>query len=69
VIDPTGAGDVFAGAFSGILAAGGFEVEAVIQASALASICVEGFGAEKIIDCSVEDVSERIKYLHGTLEL
>jgi len=47
VVDPTGAGDVFAGAFSGILAAGGNEIEAMIQASALASICVEGFGAEK----------------------
>ncbi len=69
VVDPTGAGDVFAGAFSGILAAGGNEVEAIIQASALASICVEGFGAEKILDCSVEDVSNRINYLQSTLEL
>ncbi|MFQ6678365.1 MAG: PfkB family carbohydrate kinase [Fidelibacterota bacterium] len=69
VIDPTGAGDVFAGAFAGILAAGGNEVEAVVQASALASICVEGFGSEKILNCSVEDVSERISYLQETLEL
>ncbi|MCH7612481.1 MAG: sugar kinase [Candidatus Marinimicrobia bacterium] len=69
IVDPTGAGDVFAGAFSGILAAGGNEVEAIIQASALASICVEGFGAEKILNCSVEDVTDRINYLQSILEL
>lgn len=69
VVDPTGAGDVFAGAFSGILAAGGNEVEAIIQASSLASFCVEGFGAEKILNCSVEDVTDRISYLQSILEL
>lgn len=69
IVDPTGAGDVFAGAFSGILAAGGNEVEAIIQASALASICVEGFGSEKILNCSVEDVTDRINYLQSILEL
>lgn len=69
VVDPTGAGDVFAGAFSGILAAGGNEVEAIIQASALASICVEGFGAEKVLNCSIEDVTDRISYLQSILEL
>ena len=69
IVDPTGAGDVFAGAFSGILAAGGNEVEAVIQASALASICVEGFGPEMLLNCSVEDVNDRIGFLQNTLEL
>jgi len=69
IVDPTGAGDVFAGAFSGILAAGGNEVEAVIQASALASICVEGFGPENLLNCSVEDVNDRIGFLQNTLEL
>ncbi len=67
VVDPTGAGDVFAGAFSGILASGGDAVQALVSASALASICVEGFGAEKLLNCSASEIQKRIDYLQHTL--
>ncbi|HYH57193.1 MAG TPA: PfkB family carbohydrate kinase, partial [Anseongella sp.] len=55
VFDPTGAGDVFAGGFTGYLAKTGdvsFENMklALIYGSALASFCVEKFGTERIKD-------------------
>ena len=54
VFDPTGAGDTFAGGFSGYLAkTGDFSFEnmkkAVIYGSALASFCVEKFGTERML--------------------
>ena len=54
VVDPTGAGDTFAGGFMGYLASTddlSFEnlKRSVIYGSALASFCVEKFGTEKLI--------------------
>lgn len=69
VVDPTGAGDVFAGAFAGVLNSHGTAREALVQASALASICVEGFGVEKILECDRGETAKRVSYLEGTLEL
>lgn len=50
VVDPTGAGDSFAGGFMGTLAAGQFEPAALRRAmlygTVTASFCVEGFGVE-----------------------
>lgn len=66
VFDPTGAGDTFAGGFTGYLAkTGDYSFEnmknAVINGSALASFCVEKFGAERLLDLANGDVHERIQ--------
>jgi len=66
VFDPTGAGDTFAGGFSGYLAATqDFSFEnmknAIIYGSTLASFCVEKFGTERMIDLTKNDVLERLK--------
>lgn len=66
VFDPTGAGDTFAGGFSGYLAKTGnisFEnmKKAVIYGSALASFCVEKFGTERMLTLTDEDVYKRLQ--------
>ena len=66
VFDPTGAGDTFAGGFSGYLAKTGnvsFEnmKKAVIYGSALASFCVEKFGTERMLTLTDEEVYERLQ--------
>jgi sugar/nucleoside kinase (ribokinase family) len=66
VFDPTGAGDTFAGGFSGFIAQQGdisFETmkTAIIQGSNLASFCVEKFGVERMTSLNKEDVQERLK--------
>ena len=65
VIDPTGAGDTFAGGFIGYLAKTkdiSFEnmKTAIIVGSAMASFCVEKFGPERLKEISKEDINERI---------
>ena len=65
VFDPTGAGDTFAGGFIGHLAKTddiSFDnmKRAVIYGSAMASFCVEKFGAERIIDLTPEEIQERV---------
>jgi len=66
VFDPTGAGDTFAGGFSGFLAkTGDFSYEnmktAIIYGSALASFCVEKFGAERMLILSKKELNERLQ--------
>jgi sugar/nucleoside kinase (ribokinase family) len=66
VFDPTGAGDTFAGGFSGHIASTGnisFEnmKQAVIHGSNLASFCVEKFGTERMESITKEEVSSRLK--------
>ena len=66
VFDPTGAGDTFAGGFSGYLAkTGDFSFEnmkiAVIYGSVLASFCVEKFGTERMVNLSKKDVQQRLE--------
>lgn len=66
VFDPTGAGDTFAGGFSGYLAKTGnvsFEnmKKAVIYGSALASFCVEKFGTERMLTLTDKDIVERLQ--------
>ncbi|MGY5846061.1 PfkB family carbohydrate kinase [Salegentibacter sp. HM20] len=66
VFDPTGAGDTFAGGFSGYLAKSGdysFEnmKNAIIYGSNLASFCVEKFGTERMQDLSDEEVQQRLE--------
>ncbi len=66
VFDPTGAGDTFAGGFIGYLASlrlTDFTAMkgAIIYASAMASLCVEKFGPERLIDLTNADLEARIQ--------
>ena len=65
VFDPTGAGDTFAGGFSGYMAEAGnitFESmkNAIIQGSNLASFCVEKFGTERMVELQKHEVNARL---------
>ncbi|MBK7944645.1 MAG: bifunctional hydroxymethylpyrimidine kinase/phosphomethylpyrimidine kinase [Flavobacteriales bacterium] len=66
VVDPTGAGDTFAGGFIGYLARTkdhSFEnmKRAIIVGSALASFTCEKFGIERLLEVSREDIDARIQ--------
>ncbi|WP_108867748.1 PfkB family carbohydrate kinase [Aquimarina aquimarini] len=66
VFDPTGAGDTFAGGFSGYLTKTNdisFDnmKKAIIHASNLASFCVEKFGTERMEDLKRDEVQKRLK--------
>ena len=65
VIDTTGAGDTFGGGFVSALASGGTFRDALIKGSALASICVEGFGVESLLEVSLEEIKKREKFLYS----
>jgi sugar/nucleoside kinase (ribokinase family) len=65
VYDPTGAGDTFAGGFSGYLAKTNdvsFEnmKNALIHGSNLASFCVEKFGTERMQTVTEAEINERL---------
>ena len=65
VVDPTGAGDTFAGGFIGYIAKTGdisFDnfKRAVIYGSALASFCVQDFGTKKMETLTYSEVHDRI---------
>lgn len=66
VFDPTGAGDTFAGGFTGYLASTNnisFEnlKNAVIHGANLASFCVERFGTERIQDLNPVEIETRLQ--------
>ena len=66
VIDPTGAGDTFAGGFISYIAKKdkiNFETmkKAVINGSVMASFCVQKFGTEKLIKVDKEKIEKRRK--------
>jgi sugar/nucleoside kinase (ribokinase family) len=66
VIDPTGAGDTFAGGFTGWLAkTGDYSFEnlkrAVIYGSAMASFCVEKFSIERLKGLTPEMIHHRVQ--------
>lgn len=66
VFDPTGAGDTFAGGFSGYLAQSGnlsFDQlkNAIIHGSNLASFCVERFGTERLQEVTSGELAERLE--------
>jgi len=72
-IDPTGAGDTFAGALVGYLTYTNdltFDnlKRAVIRACAVASFCVEDFGVNHIINKSKEEIDYRINKLKNLIE-
>jgi cytidine kinase len=70
VVDPTGAGDTFAGGFMGYVAAHAEEEiddallrRAMAYGTALASFNVEAFGTERIQTLTGEEVTERVAAL------
>jgi sugar/nucleoside kinase (ribokinase family) len=71
VIDPTGAGDSFAGGLLGYIAAHPSETlsdellrGAMAHATALASFNVEEFGTERVERLTAAEISERVEELH-----
>ena len=67
-LDPTGAGDTFAGAFIGYLnhtnnISFNNMKKGVIRACAMASFCVENFGVQNIINQAPENIKERVTFL------
>lgn len=66
VVDPTGAGDTFAGGWVGYLCkSGDISLEtmksAVVAGSAMASFCVEQFGTEGLMHLSQEKIDKRVQ--------
>jgi len=66
IVDPTGAGDTFAGGFIGYLARTrdhSFDnlKRAIIVGSALASFCCEKFGTERLLEIGREDLDRRVR--------
>ena len=66
VIDPTGAGDSFAGGFMGYMAAVGDTSEeatrrAVVAGSVMASFTVEAFGLDRLAFLTVKEINARFK--------
>ena len=68
VIDPTGAGDSFAGSFASYLAKSkdydfNSISNALIYANVIASFSVEKFGVENMLDLKKSEIDERINYI------
>ena len=68
VVDPTGAGDSFAGGFAGYLASSkdyGFEYisKALIYANAIASFSVEKFGVDNMLKLQKNEINQRIEFI------
>ena len=66
VFDPTGAGDTFAGGFSGYIAkSADYSYEnlkkAIIYGSTMASFCVEKFGTERMLEVTDKEVNQRLR--------
>ncbi len=66
VVDPTGAGDTFAGGFVGYLASRGTLDDAslrqaVVVGSTLASYCVEAFSLDRLVTLTRSEIDERYR--------
>jgi sugar/nucleoside kinase (ribokinase family) len=64
IVDPTGAGDSFAGGFMGYIAKhNSMSInsmkEAVIYGNVMGAFAVEGFGVEKLLEITEQDVQNR----------
>ena len=68
VVDPTGAGDVFAGAFTASIADKESNEIALLQASASASISIESFGVERLQNATGQEINDRVNFLRSTLK-
>ena len=66
VVDPTGAGDTFAGGFVGYLASTGQHDDAalrraVVMGSTMASFCVEAFSLDRLLKLTRPEIDERYR--------
>lgn len=73
VVDPTGAGDSFAGGLIGYIArAGAVDPQTVRRAiyfgSALGSFCVEGIGPKRLLDVGPADLNKRMEQFTTLVE-
>lgn len=73
LVDPTGAGDSFAGALIGYLAASGDLSplslrRSLVHGAALASFTVEGFSLDRLKAISRKDVDERVREIIGLMK-
>jgi sugar/nucleoside kinase (ribokinase family) len=70
LIDPTGAGDSFAGGFIGHLANHSKEdlIEATITGSAVASFTVSGFGVDGLLDANIDSIQARKDVIRTSTE-
>jgi len=70
LVDPTGAGDSFAGGFIGHIANHDeFHLEeAVIRGAATASFTVEGFGLEGLLRATPEGIEHRMETIRGLID-
>lgn len=64
VVDPTGAGDSFAGGFMGFLAqrdelSPGILRKAMLRGTITASFCVQGFSVERLATCTPTELDQR----------
>lgn len=63
VVDVTGAGDTFGGAFAVALKQTGDPIRSVVMATVAASFCLEGYGALYGLDISSDEVKKRLDML------
>jgi len=70
LIDPTGAGDSFAGGFIGHLVNHGRDdlLEAVITGSAVASFTVSGFGVDGLLEANMNSIESRKDVICASME-
>ncbi len=69
VVDPTGAGDAFAGGFLGYLAGPGTDLrQALVLASAMGSYAVEDFSVDRFRGLDADAAMARAEALRGSLE-
>lgn len=73
VVDPTGAGDTFAGGFMGYLARTDDLSpmnmrRAILHGTALASFCVEDFSINRLKTLTYADIQQRVQQLHGMIK-
>ena len=74
VVDPTGAGDCFAGGFMGYVASAHDTSPATLKRAMLygtvtASFCVEGFSVDRLVDNDRGAVERRFNEFHGIVSL
>lgn len=73
VLDPTGAGDSFAGGLVGYIAReGNLDAQTMRRAiyfgSAMGSFCVEGIGPKRLLDVTPKNLSERMKMFSSLVD-
>jgi sugar/nucleoside kinase (ribokinase family) len=70
IIDPTGAGDSFAGGFIGHLVNHGKDdlIEAVITGAAVASFTVSGFGVDSLLEANMDAINARKNIIRASME-